>query len=806
MPQITPDFSKQTEGEITPLDQPLSDVTDQLPPQAPAAEHPSGEISLSAMALRKQFGIGPVAAPSAPAAGTPHPAVVGYTQPAKKAPTAFHAAGQPAAPQEKELGWGDTLSQAGRNLIPSAGGTIGATYDALRHPVNTLNAIGDVGSGALSQAAGAIGIKQDPAEKAKSEALINALEDHYKQTYGSVAGFKKALAKDPTSILMDASTLLGGAGAAGKLAGVGKAAEITSKIGSAIDPVAQSVNLAKKVASIPIGAVRSTVSASSGVSSYLQKVAAAAGATENPELRAAFNKFYKGNGDPAEYLQTAQSAVQKARNEASEKYLATKGSLKGSSIDMQPILDHLDAADKGLQSGAAGGWPAAKDAAQRARALIEDVATHPNPAKRSLDEVDALKQQLNDLRGEYSGNPKATSYIDGAYKAVRDTLASDAHGGDSGYMKLMEEYQTARNGINDAQKTLGTGNTAAATASMMKGLRATKTAGGQSMLEELAKHEPSLPYMLAGHAANPYKPNLLRGMSDIAIGTALGYGVHPAAGAAAAMAASPHLVGGANYLAGRIAGPVGRAAEKIPVKGAYYTGRAQQENQPPGETAPEPATEAPAGVDPAIKAVEGTGKNPLSSAQGPYQMIDRTFEDQFRKQFPDRAAGMTHEQILALRSTPEGNQLSEQLGPKLIEQNKQALTNAGFDPTPGNTYLAHFLGADGAIGVLRAPPETPIEQLISKEAIDANERLLKGKTAGQVRQEMSNIIANANVAGGRSGRASGGRINDAHERRVNKLMQMFKTAKKEHNKTTKSLLDQPDESIVKALDVAQQAI
>ena len=65
-------------------------------------------------------------------------------------------------------------------------------------------------------------------------------------------------------------------------------------------------------------------------------------------------------------------------------------------------------------------------------------------------------------------------------------------------------------------------------------------------------------------------------------------------------------------------------------------------------------------------------------------------------------------------------------------ENKNALARANIDPTLGNTRLAHFLGAGGAINVLKANPNTPVESLISPDAIQANPTVLRGKTAGQV--------------------------------------------------------------------------
>lgn len=131
---------------------------------------------------------------------------------------------------------------------------------------------------------------------------------------------------------------------------------------------------------------------------------------------------------------------------------------------------------------------------------------------------------------------------------------------------------------------------------------------------------------------------------------------------------------------------------------------------------------------------EGTGRNPMSSAQGVGQFIDSTFVDTYRKTFPSQAKGLTDARILAQRGTMIDGQTPIEV-PMLntfTRENKNALSRANIDPTPGNTRLAHFLGAGGAVNVLKADPSTPVENLVSQEAIRANPTVLKGKTAGQV--------------------------------------------------------------------------
>lgn len=132
--------------------------------------------------------------------------------------------------------------------------------------------------------------------------------------------------------------------------------------------------------------------------------------------------------------------------------------------------------------------------------------------------------------------------------------------------------------------------------------------------------------------------------------------------------------------------------------------------------------------------VEGTARNPRSSAQGVGQFIDSTFIDTYRKTFPEQAKGLTDARILAQRGSTlsDGTPIEVPMLNAFTQENKNALSRANLAPTPGNTRLAHFLGAGGATNVLKAPPDTPVEQLVSAEAIRANPEVLRGKTAGQV--------------------------------------------------------------------------
>lgn len=121
----------------------------------------------------------------------------------------------------------------------------------------------------------------------------------------------------------------------------------------------------------------------------------------------------------------------------------------------------------------------------------------------------------------------------------------------------------------------------------------------------------------------------------------------------------------------------------------------------------------------AIYKAEGTGKNPRSSADGPYQLTDDTFETMYRRNVPG-ASKLNRDDILKLR-TP---QLEQQLGRRLVSLNRDKLSAAGIEPNARNTYLAHFFGGDTAIGLLRLD-RPGISLRDGLRAVIGNERTVK---------------------------------------------------------------------------------
>lgn len=111
----------------------------------------------------------------------------------------------------------------------------------------------------------------------------------------------------------------------------------------------------------------------------------------------------------------------------------------------------------------------------------------------------------------------------------------------------------------------------------------------------------------------------------------------------------------------------------------------------------------------------GRDGKPLSSALGKYQFTEGTWAALYKRRFG--AQGMSDAQIAAKRTDPR---LQDQLMDDLMAANGAALRRSGQAETPGNLYLAHFAGSDGAIRLLDADPAARAVDVLGERAARAN--------------------------------------------------------------------------------------
>lgn len=145
-----------------------------------------------------------------------------------------------AASQTNEIpgprrAWSDIPMEAAGNLYPSAVKFAGNLYEAVTSPIQTAKGLLDLGAGTLQNITPQVvkdfvnRFETNPEAAQRAVATANAVGGEYAKRYGSVEGFKEALATDPVGVASDFSTLLsGGAAATSKLAPAASKALATS--------------------------------------------------------------------------------------------------------------------------------------------------------------------------------------------------------------------------------------------------------------------------------------------------------------------------------------------------------------------------------------------------------------------------------------------------------------------------------------------------------------------------------------------------------------------------------------------------
>jgi hypothetical protein len=469
-----------------------------------------------------------------------------------------------------EMPWSEVGKMAYGNFAESAKNNLMAIPQAVLHPVDTAGAVGDLGRGAFSKAKGLF-VNQDPDKKAEDEKLLDAVIE----PYTSVAGFKKALANDPVSILSTAATPLTGGSSLGLNAAskLGKVASVgTHAVKALADPASAALGVTGKVLSKAPSTINHIASGAAGLPEEVtSKAFDLYSSPKSPVTDAhkqVFNDYAEGHGNPVDMSRAASAALEKIKNDAHTEWQNSKEWLTGRAkhpVDEQFIIDKLDEAEKNIgdRSLMYNREKPAYDAVDQLRQELTDRLMNKQHGL-SVPEVDAWKRSLYNESKGLNGNHKAV--VDAAHAGVREALSAQV----PEYMRLMEGYQYLLDDLQNLQKTLGGGNRVSANREMAMLMRQFGNEQGRDLIGRLAQHSPELPYMIAGSLASSLSPHgrssilskgvdlgaIIAGMHGITneksfipalIGGTVAGGIHAAQ--------SPSAVVGAAKLAGSVAKP-----------------------------------------------------------------------------------------------------------------------------------------------------------------------------------------------------------------------------------------------------------
>ena len=467
---------------------------------------------------------------------------------------------QPTPKQERT--WGSVAGDAVSNFIPSAINVGKSVVEAVSSPVQTAKGLLDVGAGALQNVlperlVQAIGEDKESRQKA------SAVADFYKQRYGSVEGFKEALATDPAGVMADVSTIATGGGAAlAKAPSMTKAANVVSAAGRATDPLVAALRGTQAVAT---GLGKGTGWAASkyaglvsGVGDEPIKQAYQAGKAGGAQ-GASFVENMRGQVPMQDVLETAKADLAAMGQQKQAAYRQNMQAIRGdkSVLDFSDIDNSLAQAAgrtefKGqvIKQGAA-------NKVQEAREIVDNWKNLDPAQYHTPEGLDALKQQVGDILESIPFEQKnARAAVGEVYNSIKGTINRQA----PKYAEVMKDYAEATDTIKQIEQALSLGKKSSADTAMrklqslmrnnvntnygnrLKLAQALEEAGGQQIMPALA-----------GQAMNEWTPRGIQRASAVPTSILAGM-ANPVAGGINLVASSPRVVGETAYKTGQLAG------------------------------------------------------------------------------------------------------------------------------------------------------------------------------------------------------------------------------------------------------------
>lgn len=473
----------------------------------------------------------------------------------------------------------DVAGEAITNFPSSITGVAKDIYTAITNPSDTLYGLGQLVAG-TAQKAGLQAVDSlmpkrmegdvSPQALQGKEDIISwlsgdgkaiksaeAVSDFYAQRYGSVAGLKEAIAKDPASVMADAATVLsGGASVGTKLGLPAKAADVMTKAASYADPISLAGHTVGALGKATASGSKLITGTATGAGADSISQAYQSGLTGGKSAEA-FLGGLRGGEDIKSILSAAKDSLLNMKIAKNAKYKSNQAALKANDIILN--FTGIDkAVNKALNTVTHKGKiinEKGHEAVLEAQEFVREwKASDPKEFHTPID-MDKLKQKVQSVveKQEYGSQARyaVTQIKIGIDKEIRAQAPS--------YASMMAEYTKQSDLVADVEKAFTMGKTRNVESSIKK-LQSTlrnnvNTGFGskKALAETLDEFgDGTILPMAAGQGLNEWMPRGIQGAALMPSTLGMGYLGGPLLAAGNLIASSPRLMGEVAFKGGQV--------------------------------------------------------------------------------------------------------------------------------------------------------------------------------------------------------------------------------------------------------------
>jgi muramidase (phage lysozyme) len=445
-------------------------------------------------------------------------------------------------------------------------------YEAVTNPIETAKSIGMVAAGGLKNITPEVvqkfitSIAKEPGQIDQAVQMANAVGGEYAKRYGTLEGFKQAVASDPVSVIGDLSLMMtGGGSVVGKVPGLAKAGQMTAQVGRTIDPFNVVTSAVTKPAKLAGFLASEGAGFTSGAGGGAVREAASSGFTGGEKANA-FLEQLRTNAPVENVVNTAKGALSEMRDQRATAYRSGMVDIKNdkSILSFDKIDDILaNKQEVGMYKGQVI-QPSTVETWQEINQVVQNWKRLDPAEFHTPEGLDRLKMRIGDIRDNAPFGTPARNVADAAYNAIKNEINSQA----PGYAKVMKDYELASNTLKDIESSLSLGKKANIDTSVRKLQSIMRNNANtnygrrleQAQMLEGAGAETLMP-QLAGQALSSWTPRSLQGIGSAI--TAAGSAMSNPAYLASLPLTMPRVVGETAYYAGKTAGAPQRLAQAL---------------------------------------------------------------------------------------------------------------------------------------------------------------------------------------------------------------------------------------------------